>query len=81
MAVENWHVGWFFCKLLEQIVAHSGLVADAMPSRPQIKAFLASGVVPEYLDKQPNSVFAALSRQSTLSWQLVAERFERVWQG
>ena len=42
MAVENWHVGWFFCKLLEQTVAHSGLVADAMPSRPQIKAFLVS---------------------------------------
>jgi hypothetical protein len=67
--------------LLEQTVAHSGLAADAMPSKQQIAAFLASGVVPEYLDKQPNSVFAALRCQYTLSWQQVAERFGRVWQG
>jgi len=67
--------------LLDKTVAHSGLAADAMPSKQQITAFLVSGVVPEYLDKQPNSVFAALSRQSTLSWQQVAERFGRVWQG
>jgi len=68
-------------ELLDQTVAHSGLVADAMPSKQQITAFLASGVMPEYLDKQPNSVFAALRCQYTLSWQQVAERFGRVWQG
>ena len=62
-------------------VADSGLAADAMPSKQQITAFLTSGVVPEYLDKQPNSVFAALRCQYTLSWQQVAERFGRVWQG
>jgi hypothetical protein len=68
-------------ELLEQTVVHSGLAFDAMPSRPQIKSFLASGVMPDYLDQQPASVFAALSRQSTLGWQQVAERFGRVWQG
>jgi len=67
--------------LLDKTVVHSGLAADAMPSKQQITVFLASGVVPEYLDKQPNSVFAALRCQYTLSWQLVAERFGRVWQG
>jgi hypothetical protein len=67
--------------LLDRTVAHNGLVTEAMPNRTQITAFLASGVLPEYLDKQPASVFAALSRQSTLSWQQVAERFGRVWQG
>lgn len=67
--------------LLQQTELHSALPAGAMPSRPQITAFLASGVVPEYLDKQPNSVFAALNRQSTLSWAQVAERFGRLWQG
>lgn len=67
--------------LLEQTVVHANLAADAMPSRPQIAAFLCSGVVPEYRDKQPPSVFAALSRQNTLSWPQVAERFRRVPQG
>jgi hypothetical protein len=65
-------------ELLEQTVVHSGLAANAMPSKQQITAFMASGVMPEYLDKQPASVFAALSRQSTLSWQQVAQRFGRV---
>jgi len=68
-------------ELLEQTVVHSGLAIDALPSKQQITAFMASGVMPDYLDKQPASVFAALSRQSTLSWQQVAERFERVWPG
>lgn len=67
--------------LLDRTVMHSGLAADAMPSKQQITAFLASGEVPEYLDKQPNSVFAALRCQYTLSWPQVAERFGRVWQG
>lgn len=67
--------------LLDRTVAHSGLAADAMPNKQQITAFLASGVMPEYLDRQPNSVFAALRCQYTLSWQQVAERFGRVWQG
>ena len=68
-------------ELLEQTVVYGGHVFDVKPSRPQIKSFLASGVMPEYLDKQPNSVFAALSRQSTLGWQQVGQRFGRVWQG
>ena len=68
-------------ELLEMTVAQSGLAADAMPSKQQITAFLASGVMPEYLDKQPNSVFAALRCQYTLNWQQVGERFGRVWQG
>jgi hypothetical protein len=63
--------------LLAQTAAQASLPAGAMPDRPQIAAFMGSGVVPEYLDKQANSVFAALSRQSTLSWQQVAERFGR----
>jgi hypothetical protein len=63
--------------LLAQTVAQAGLPADAMPDRPKIAAFLRSGVVPEYQDKQANSVYAALSRQSTLSWPQVAERFGR----
>jgi hypothetical protein len=67
--------------LLDKTVAHSGLAADVMPSKLQITAFLASGVFPEYLDKQPNSVFAALRCQNTLSWQQVSKRFGRVWQG
>jgi hypothetical protein len=68
-------------ELLEMTVAQSGLAADAMPSKQQITAFLASGVMLEYLDKQPNSVFAALRCQYTLNWQQVGERFGRVWQG
>lgn len=67
--------------LLEQSADYSGLAVGAMPSRPKISAFLASGIVPEYRDKQPNSVFAALSRQSTLRWPQVAQRFGRVWEG
>jgi hypothetical protein len=35
-------------------------------------------VVPEYLNKQPNSVFAALTRQGSLRWAQVAERFGMV---
>jgi hypothetical protein len=64
--------------LLEQTAAHSSLATAAMPSRAQITAFLASGVVPEYLNKQPNSVFAALTRQGSLRWAQVAERFGMV---
>ncbi len=67
-------------QLLEQTATHSGLAAGVMPSRVQISAFLASGVVLEYLDKQPTTVFAALSRQGALRWPQVAERFGRVWQ-
>lgn len=65
-------------ELLEQTATHCGLAAAAMPSRMQITTFLSSGVVPEYLDKQPNTVFAALSRQGRLRWPQVAERFGRV---
>jgi hypothetical protein len=81
---ENGRTYWTEARLialLEQTVAQCGLAANAMPSKPQITAFLASGVVPEYRDKQPNSVFAALSRQSRLSWPQVAERFGRMPQG
>jgi len=81
---ENGRTYWTEQRLLDllaQTVVYSGLASIAMPSRAQITAFLASGVTPEYLDKQPASVFAALSRQSTLSWQQVAERFGRIWQG
>jgi len=81
---ENGRTYWTEQRLLDllaQTVLYSGLASIAMPSRAQITAFLASGVMPEYLDKQPASVFAALSRQSTLSWQQVAERFGRIWQG
>ena len=59
-------------------MAQSDLPINAMPSKAQITAFLGSGVVPEYRDKQPSSVFAALCRQSTLSWPQVAARFGRV---
>jgi hypothetical protein len=81
---ENCRTYWTerrLMELLQQTVAYSGLVSIAMPSRAQITAFLASGVMPEYLDKQPASVFSAMSRQSTLNWQQVAERFGRIWQG
>ena len=63
--------------LLAQSAAPAGLPADAMPDRPQLAAFLSSGVVPEYLDKQAITVCAALSRQFRISWQQVAERFGR----
>ncbi|MCX5937426.1 MAG: hypothetical protein NTW02_04290, partial [Cyanobium sp. LacPavin_0920_WC12_MAG_62_9] len=49
----------------------------AMPSRKQIREFLESGVVAEYDDKHPQAIFSALTRQSTLSWTQVAERFGR----
>jgi Bacterial RNA polymerase, alpha chain C terminal domain len=66
-------------ELLEQAAAHAGLAADGMPNRAQLTAFLVSGVVPAYRDKQPNTVFAALSRQGRLRWREVADRFGRVW--
>ena len=67
--------------LLAQTVRYHGLAADTLPNRSQIQAFLASGVVPDYRDKQPNSVIAAMSRQGTLSWEQIAERFGRIWRG
>ena len=63
--------------LLDQTAAFCGLPARVMPSRRQIRAFLQSGVIPEYMDKQPQSVFSALSIQNTLSWEEVAGRFQR----
>jgi len=66
--------------LLEQTASHFDLAAEAMPTRPQISTFLSSGVVPDYLNKQPNSVFAALTRQGILRWPQVAERFGMVFQ-
>ena len=48
-----------------------------MPSRRQIRAFLQSGVIAEYIDKQPQSAIAALTTGSTLSWDEVAARFQR----
>lgn len=63
--------------LLEQTVRHAGLGDRAMPTRRQIQSFFLSGLVEEYCDKQVGSVFAALTRQATLSWEQVAERFGR----
>jgi len=68
-------------ELLAQTVVHHGLAEDTLPNRAQIQAFMASGMVPDYLDKQSNSAIAAMSRQSTLSWEQIAERFGRVWRG
>jgi hypothetical protein len=65
--------------LLEQTAEHNGLPARAMPSRTQITAFMKSGVVSDYDNKRPGSVFAALTRKSTLSWPRVAKRFARIW--
>lgn len=65
-------------QLLEQTVSYCHLPARAMPSRQQIRAFMQSGLVAEYADKKVESVYAALTRQSTLSWQQVAQRFGRI---
>jgi hypothetical protein len=64
-------------QLLEQTVSYCRLPLRAMPSRLQIRAFLLSGLVIEYADKSAETVFAALTRQSTLSWSQVAQRFGR----
>lgn len=64
-------------QLLEQTVSYWRLSLRAMPSRLQIRAFLLSGLVIEYADKSAETVFAALTRQSTLSWSQVAQRFGR----
>lgn len=65
-------------QLLEQTVSYCHLLARAMPSRQQIRAFMQSGLVAEYADKKVESVYAALTRQSTLSWTQAAQRFGRV---
>lgn len=64
--------------LLKQTCGHFALASNSMPSRRQIVAFLRSGVAPDYIDKQSASVFAALSRQSTLNWEQVAARFGHI---
>ena len=64
-------------RLLDQTAAFFGLPARVMPSRRQIRAFLQSGVIAEYIDKQPQSAIAALTTGSTLSWDEVAARFQR----
>ena len=65
-------------QLLEQSVSYCHLPVRAMPSRQQIRAFMQSGLVAEYADKQVQTVYAALTRQSTLSWTQAAQRFGRV---
>lgn len=65
-------------QLLEQTVSFCHLPVRAMPSRLQIRAFMESGLVAEYADKKFPTVFAALTRQSTLSWPQVAQRFGRI---
>jgi hypothetical protein len=64
-------------QLLDQTAAFCGLPARVMPSRRQIRAFMQSGVITEYIDKQPQSAIAALTTGSYLSWDEVAERFQR----
>lgn len=64
-------------QLLEQTVTYCCLPLRTMPSRMQIRDFMQSGMVAEYADKRFESVFAALTRQSTLSWPQVAQRFGR----
>jgi hypothetical protein len=63
--------------LLAETESFHGLPAGAMPSRLQIRDFLQTGPIEAYRDKRPESVYAALNRQSTLSWAQVAERFGR----
>lgn len=65
-------------QLLEQTVSYCHLPGRSMPSRPQIRAFMESGLVEEYADKQIQTVYAALTRQSTLPWPQVAQRFGRI---
>lgn len=64
-------------QLHEQTVSHLHLPIRAMPSRLQIRAFLESGLVTDDADKRCETVYAALTRQSTLSWPQVAQRFGR----
>lgn len=65
-------------QLLEQTVSYCRLPLRAMPSRLHIRDFMQSGLVLEYADKRIETVYAALTRQSTLSWQQVALRFGRI---
>lgn len=64
-------------QLLEQTVAYCQLPLRSMPSRLQIRDFMTSNLVLEYADKRVETVYAALTRQSTLSWQQVGKRFDR----
>ena len=63
--------------LLEQTVRWCGLPERAMPSRLQIRDFMASGLVAEYTDKRCESVISALTRAFSLSWEQTAARFGR----
>jgi hypothetical protein len=60
MAVENWHVGWFFCKLLV------ALTAAELPRRRQLNAvsrWLVVGPNPAMHDHRP----LAATKRSALS--------------
>ena len=57
MAVENWHVGWFFCKLLV------ALTAAELPRRRQLNAvsrWLVVGPNPAMQDHRPIAGHEAL---------------------
>lgn len=77
---EHGRTYWTYLRLeqlLDQVVAFLQLPAPSMPSRNQIRVFMQSGVIAEYLDKQPESVISALTSQYTMSWEEVAVRFHR----
>ena len=48
-----------------------------MPERPQFVNFFKSTSITKYRDKKVYSAFAALTKQDTLSWEEVANRFNR----
>ena len=64
-------------QLLLDAVRFHDLAPGAMPSRPQIRDCMISGVYPHYLGKKPESAIAALCGHGILRWHQVSERFCR----
>ena len=49
-----------------------------MPARPQFVHFFKSTSISKYKDKKVYSAFAALTKQETLSWEEVANKFNKI---
>ena len=66
--------------LLNDIERQMGLGKKVMPSNAQIYEFLRlQENDSSYKEKKPGSIIAALTKQGTLNWIEVAERFDRIY--